>query len=188
MSIKLKCSLVLVVSNEQNSRQLSKRIPRQLLSSTSVFYLPHLKNVAALLRAVPAFREAFASLNPKTAPTDGDLLSTATLLLGTWADMPNRVTITEILRETGARAGKGGAPVLRPLESPKRLNRKLRSILDGIPGFRYFVEKGFLQWCYGTTDTGCYRYSCDSAGFEAFAKRQIQRQPKTYDDLEGELA
>jgi hypothetical protein len=127
-------------------------------------------------------------VNPKRDPTDSDLLSTATLLLGTWADSPNRIRLSNFLAEVAKRAGEGGTPVIRPLQSSRRLPRKLTAVLDAVPGFHYSLEKGFMQWQYGSTDSGCYRHPCGSPGFDDFVRRQVQRQPKTYDDLEGELA
>lgn len=186
-SLKVKCSLNLVVSSAAAFQNLSGNITPKLRHCAKVIFFPY-ENISGLLRTYSPFRDAFVALNPRSSPTDSDLLSTATLLLGTWADTGNQVTIRQILKETGSRGARGGAPAVRPLNSRKRLAPRLKVVLDAIPGFDYSLEKGFMQWRYGQTDSGCYRYACDSKEFGAFAKRQIQRRPKTYDDIEGELA
>lgn len=175
--------LVLVVSNLANSRRLASKIPQELIGKGSVLYFPYRTRLSELLRAHASFREALQDMTPYTSASMSDLEATGLALLGVWINAGNRISAQRAM----AKMMEGRGPLVRPLNPVTRLRPKLTAVLDSIPGFHYHLEKGFLHWRYGRTDSGCYRYHCGSSGFGKFAVRQIARQPRTFEELEGEL-
>lgn len=57
------------------------------------------------------------------------------------------------------------------------------SVLAGISGLTYDIERGFFSWSgFGTS--GVLGFDCSSAEFKQFQDVVIQKQPKTFDDFE----
>jgi hypothetical protein len=184
-ALKVQCRLVLAVSNRGNSETLSNSIPSEVRRNTSVFYFPGDNKITRLLRTCPPFRDALQDLTPFVSASDDILVSAATVLAGIWSDSGNRISTKSVI----ARMMAYGAPLVRPLKAAKRLPPSLRAVLDGIAGFNYSLQKGYMHWTYGTADRGCYRYHCGSRKFKKFAKLLVVRRPRpvTFDEIEGML-
>lgn len=61
------------------------------------------------------------------------------------------------------------------------------AILEQIPGFRFTVDRGFLEWNAGPTDRGISHEPCSSERFSRFIRTVITRRPATFEELEDYL-
>lgn len=177
----IRTSVILVVNSKSKVKALQSSIPRDLRKKTSVFYFPSASSLLALLKYKPMRDGLKALLGPDSS--NDHLVTVGRLLLGAWTEAKAKITIKSMIEELH----KSGAPLLRPLKPIAAIDPKLKAVLDSIPNFHYSLERGFLRWQYGSTDSGYYGFHCGTSQFAAFTQRVISRRPRTFMDLEVEL-
>jgi len=133
-----------------------------------------------LIRENDRFKTAISYL---CAFDEDDKLEATTLaLLGAWITSEKGVAISSLLNQ----ARKNAPSFLR--DEKGELNQKCVNILESIPDFNYWIEKGFLRWSYRNgLDSGVLSYGCSTPQFAKFQKILIRQNPCQYDDLEGVL-
>lgn len=58
-----------------------------------------------------------------------------------------------------------------------------KATLQEIPGFRFWVDRGYFEWEYPPTDRGL-SVSCRGLSFQRFVARVLNQAPATFDELE----
>jgi hypothetical protein len=177
---KLNTHLFLVVSRKSLAGSLATNIPKDLARKSSVVYFPA-GSLADLLKFPPMRKGLLALLGPN--PSEDHLVSVGRMLMGVWADAGKAVTLKKLFEQLH----QSKAPLLRPLVPVTKLDPLLISVFNRIQDFEFSVEKGFLVWKYGNTDSGCFPEHCGSDRFRAFAQRMMTQKPRTFRKLEGEL-
>jgi hypothetical protein len=75
-------------------------------------------------------------------------------------------------------------------DAEKQLEHECRIILSSIAGFQYWIERGFFHWSAtapGGTTSGVLSHDCFSDEFQIFQRDIVQRQPVSFEDIEGAL-
>jgi hypothetical protein len=178
---KIQTTVTLVVNSKRKAKKLMADIPRELEKYTFVSFFPPDQSVSKLLEFKPMRNGLNALLGPD--PTDDRLVTVGMLLQSAWTEAGKVTTLKKLMEELHKRE----APLLRPLKPVRVIESQLEAILDAIPHFSYFLEKGFMRWQYGTTDRGCLSEHCGTQKFASFAQRVISRRPSTFADLEVDL-
>ena len=177
----IQTTVTLVVNSESKAKKLRADFPNGLGKNVFVSYFPPDQSIPKLLEYKPMWDGLNALLGPD--PTEDHLVSVGRLLQSAWTEAGKVTSLKKMLVELH----KSRAPLLRPLNPATAIDSQLKVVLDSIPHFQYSLEKGFMRWRYGTTDSGCYSEHCGSQKFASFAQRVISRGPSKFSELEVEL-
>jgi hypothetical protein len=181
-SWKIQTMVTLVVNSRGKAKKLLAAIPSGLGKYAFVSFFPPAQSISKLLEYKPMWDALNALLGPD--PTEDHLVAVAWLLQSAWTEAGKVVALKKMIEELHNKE----APLLRPLNPVTTINRRLKAVLNSIPNFHYSLEKGFMRWHYGTTDSGCFSAHCGTQKFVSFTQRVISRRPTTFAELEVELA
>lgn len=180
----LKGRLFLVVSSKSQRRKLDEKRKAKNINCEKVLYFPYAIPNNLLLTYKP-FRHALVKISPfhkKDAEND-KLSALATFLLGTWVAAPNKLALEELAKKLE----ESGCPA-RPMGRTRKLPSDVAKILKVIPGFKFWIRKGYLFWEWRQTDNGMYPFHTGTKAFDNLSKRIRQSRPNTFEALEVQLA
>ena len=122
-------------------------------------------------------------------PDQLDKVETVALnLLSTWIDISaprgEYVEISDLIATAKLRCPS----FIRLVGECPTLRGEVEEILNAIPDFRYFIEKGFFSWQYlNGLDSGILAYDCIDPKFGKFQSLVLKQRPSSFDELEGLL-
>lgn len=137
--------LSLVVSDETSAERLDLKRPIDLPAETKVAHYPDV-NLFQLIKQ-NHLRSELAGLSRKVDARDDDLMYLARALMARWCDRDGECSAEDLLDNTVRRFMRS----LHKGNPEDILVPEVKQILNGIPGFKYTVSRGFLQYHYKGT-------------------------------------
>tara|TARA_R110000823_G_scaffold305771_1_gene427957 strand:+ start:5039 stop:5968 length:930 start_codon:yes stop_codon:yes gene_type:complete len=180
--------LRLVCSSQKRTKELSESIPDSIESYSEAIHFPYKPQFLLLLEENDWIAEAFGWLSKHPAPKRIEMSNLAGVLIGAWRLLSPQATISSILDK----ARDMSPTLVRSLRSDEEAEMQLipefKELLSNLPHFEFSIERGFLQWSFGSGSTsGVLSNDCFSDAFQKIQMNVIGANPTSFEEIEGLL-
>ncbi len=180
-------TIKLIVSDLDTATRLQENLPDDIKHFTIAEHFHYCEKLSQLIKIDSEFKQVMSYLCAR--PDQLDKVETVALnLLSTWIDSSaprgEYVEISDLIATAKLRCPS----FIRLVGECPTLRGEVEEILNAIPDFRYFIEKGFFSWQYlNGLDSGILAYDCLDFRFNKFQDLVLKNRPMSFDELEGLL-
>ena len=164
-----KTYLFLVVSNINTFDSLVKKLPKEIEGHTKVIHFEGGTSINNLLRINNLFKQEIINLCAINNPPNYVLEAIASIVLGAWDSIDKSKVSLQFIQSkchtmTNPNYFKGFSD---------KISDDLKSKLEGIDGFVFSIENGYLVWKYNDIYRGIYPNKIESREFIEFENNII---------------